>query len=649
MTERSSRRRVGQSTLPSYARNPQSFSIDRKLTLPFILLGLLFAVVVIGGFLILERVERNADALIQSAVEDSMTLAETEILSAEVFAKTREYLLSGRGDAFNALRQATQALTQQAEAYRHQAGGEEGGSLLKRHYGEPLRSAVITLGNRVNQLIALKTQGITGVRLEEAENNLALSEEELGRLFADAHEMLEEEVQRNTADLNAALRIPFISLIVFPIVAVLLLAFGAGWLSQSLVYPLQYLTAAAARIAEGDLSTPAPISGQDEIGLLGGYFNRVSSQLQELQERLAESAERGTRRNEYLQATSALAQEASSLLEGEDLLQRVAELVSEQLGFYHVGIFLLDGTRQWAVLQAASSLGGQRMLERGHRLRVGEMGIVGYVVSEGRARVASEVGADAIYFDNPDLPGTRSEVALPLRARGELIGALDVQSEEPAAFSDEDVIVLQTLADLVAVAISNARLFEQVQASLDAERRAYGALASEAWHELLGRQGRMGYQYRQQGVLAVQDADPLPAAASETVISSAFEAETPEDAELPELVLPLAVRGNVIGRLVAHKGAPRGTWTQTERAFVENVVEQLEVALESARLFEETRRRAIREQLVGEISGRLRASLDVNTVLQTTLQELGRVLHAEGTVRLSPSTVTGAPEEKSEV
>jgi hypothetical protein len=213
------------------------------------------------------------------------------------------------------------------------------------------------------------------------------------------------------------------------------------------------------------------------------------------------------RRARYLEATARVARDAAWVLDLQDLLSRVTTLVSERFGFYHVGIFLLDPSGGWAVLRAASSEGGQRMLAGGYRLRVGEGRMVGYVTDRGEPRIALDVRPDVALFDTPDLPDTRSEMALPLQARGEIIGALDVQSKDPEAFSDEDVAVLQTLADQVAVAISNARLFQQVDESLEAERRAYGKASRDAWRELLHVRHSPGYRYSKSGVAPLA-ADP---------------------------------------------------------------------------------------------------------------------------------------------
>ena len=164
-----------------------------------------------------------------------------------------------------------------------------------------------------------------------------------------------------------------------------------------------------------------------------------------------------------LAAASEVARDATAFLDVERLLDEAVRRISERFGFYHAGLFLLDEGGEHAVLQAASSEGGQRMLEKGHRLEVGETGIVGFVTRTGEPRIALDVGQDAVHFSNPDLPDTRSEMAVPLTMRGQVIGALDVQSTEVSAFTDGDVATLQIIADHLANAIENARLYEKLQ------------------------------------------------------------------------------------------------------------------------------------------------------------------------------------------
>ncbi len=329
------------------------------------------------------------------------------------------------------------------------------------------------------------------------------------------------------------------------------------------------------------------------------------------------------KRARYFQAIAEVAREAAvAQLDLRELLSRVAHVISEQFGFYHTGIFLLDPTKKWAVLQAASSEGGQRMLARGHRLRVGEQGTVGYVTSRGIPRVALDVGEDAVFFSNPDLPETRSAMTLPLIARGEIIGALDVQSKEPAAFTDEDVAMIQVMADQVALAISNARLLEQVERSLEAARLAYGEASLASWREMLKVRPLMGYRYESDVVV------PL-----EQVVEEA------SDESLPTLILPITTRGQPLGVLEAHKSAEAGAWTEEEIALMRTLVEQLEMALDSARLYQDTQRRAYREQVTRQIMDEIRSAVTIEDAIRRAIQSLSRVLEAsEMAVRLGAGT-----------
>ncbi len=170
------------------------------------------------------------------------------------------------------------------------------------------------------------------------------------------------------------------------------------------------------------------------------------------------------KRARQFQIAAEIARDASSALEPDQILSRATELVDERFGFYHTGIFLVDKPGGYAVLKATSSAAVSRsLLESGHRLRVGGTSMVGYVTQEGRPRVVQDVTTDAIHFKNPQLPQTRSEMTLPLKVGEQVIGALDVQSNQAEVFTKEDISILQTLADLLAIAIDKARLHEQIQ------------------------------------------------------------------------------------------------------------------------------------------------------------------------------------------
>jgi GAF domain-containing protein len=317
------------------------------------------------------------------------------------------------------------------------------------------------------------------------------------------------------------------------------------------------------------------------------------------------------RRARDLETTATIARDAASELDLQDLLSHTVALVSERFGLYHTGIFLTDPSGEWVELRAASSEGGQRMLSRGHRLRVGE-GIVGRVTERGEHRVVSDVGEDAAYLGNPDLPATRSEAALPLRVRGEAIGVLDVQSADPSAFSAEDVAVLQTLADQVAVAIQNARLFQQVEESVEAERRAYGELSRDAWQSLLSAYPDLGFFSDARETVPSGDLwRPEMSVALRT-------GQIAPGGDGARLAIPIKVRDQVIGVIDGRK--PDGTeWTAEEIELLQALTDQLNVALEGARLYRDAQSRETRERLIGNVATRIRESLDMETMLRTAV------------------------------
>ncbi|MBN2390249.1 MAG: GAF domain-containing protein, partial [Anaerolineae bacterium] len=352
----------------------------------------------------------------------------------------------------------------------------------------------------------------------------------------------------------------------------------------------------------------------------------LEQQRQRLQQLVEERSRELARRTGYLGAATAVAQEAQ-LASGDlaRLLPRVVQVISEQFGFYHTGFFLLDASKEWMVLQAASSEGGQRMLARQHRLEVGSQSIVGYVAARGERRIALDVGQDAVFFDNPDLPETRSEMAVPLRVGGEILGVLDVQSTERQAFTDEDVTTLQAVADQVAMAVSNARLLQQVEASAEAERRAMGDLSREAWLNLL--QSRQDLGFYDDGT-AIAPAGEVWRPEMEIALQGGQQALNEDGSTL---ALPLRVREQVIGVIDGRKSD--GTaWSAEEIGLLQTLTEQLSTALEGAQLYLDSQRRAAREQIIGQVTGRIRETLDMEAMLRTAAEQMRQALDLDDLV-----------------
>lgn len=346
------------------------------------------------------------------------------------------------------------------------------------------------------------------------------------------------------------------------------------------------------------------------------------SRREQVQLMMQQRAQESERNANYLQATTAVARESAAVMgDSRALLARVVDIIRKQFDFYHVGLYLLDETVEWAELRAVSGA-GQGLLEREFRLRAGVEGMIGDVAGRGVYRMAADVRQDAAYQHSDDLPDTRSELVLPLRIRNEIIGVLDIQSREVYAFTAQDVQSVQALADQIAVAISNARLVEQVQHAAEMERRAYGAQTVEAWQRLLLGSQVSGF-YSNAYTTSPAGSDLWR---PEMHVALQTGSRAHDDSAIHRLAVPVKVRGEVIGVVDFSKPDADGAWTAEEITLAETLTEQLAVALESARLYQDTQNRAARERLVSEVTSRMRETLNVETVLQTAAQEIGEAL-----------------------
>jgi len=192
----------------------------------------------------------------------------------------------------------------------------------------------------------------------------------------------------------------------------------------------------------------------------------------ELNERYLRLLEEAQRRARLLEAGARAGQGITSILDLDDLLQSTVEIIGKEFGFYYVGVFLIDASGEWAVLRAGMGEPGRKMVEEGHKLKVGGLSMIGAATARQRAIITKDVKEEAVHFKNPHLPRTRSEMALPLILGNKVIGALTVQSVEEDAFNDDDVWALQAMVDQLATAIQNARLYEENERLLSqAERR----------------------------------------------------------------------------------------------------------------------------------------------------------------------------------
>lgn len=395
--------------------------------------------------------------------------------------------------------------------------------------------------------------------------------------------------------------------------------------------PIETLTESATEVAEGQLDQVIEVPNRDEITELAIAFNEMTAQLRRsfdtLEQQVADRTRDLEQRSEYLEGAAEVSRAANSILEPDALISQVVNLIRERFDLYYVGLFLVDQSQEWAVLQAGTGVAGRKMLARGHRIKVGE-GMIGWCIANAEGRIALDVGADAVRFENPDLPETRSEGALPLRSRGRVLGALTVQSAVEAAFDQDIITALQNMADQVAIALDNAELLARSEAALAAERRAYGQMSQAAWKEI---RKRSIPRYRSDAADVVY---PLKEAHRPTEVPVTERIQVQEDGFTA--IVPIKIQGYVLGGIKISKSEASGKWTAEQLEMAQNLSEQMGVALESARLYEETQQRAAREQLAGQITARMRESLSIKTILDTAAREIGTSLGLEGVnIRLS--------------
>lgn len=276
-------------------------------------------------------------------------------------------------------------------------------------------------------------------------------------------------VEESTAEALEPLRQFTVVLVGIVIGALVISTAGVlAFTRRLLTGPLQGLTQGALQLAGGDLNAMVEVKRQDEIGLLAATFNSMATELRGLYQDLESKVEA---RTQQLEAAAEVGRAATSILSTDELLTRTVDLIRDRFGYYHVSIFLLDEDHQWAVLQEATGEAGAQLKARGHRLAVGSNSLIGWVTANRRPRIALDVASDEVHFRNELLPDTRSEAALPLRVGERLIGALDVQSRTLNAFNQGDIDVLQVLADQIAIALENGRLFARQERAARLDQR----------------------------------------------------------------------------------------------------------------------------------------------------------------------------------
>ena len=384
--------------------------------------------------------------------------------------------------------------------------------------------------------------------------------------------------------------------------------FGLGifiLISRSIRKPIDSLVETFTKVEQGDLSQRAKVLTTDELGELAIYFNRMISRLDELQQNLEKRVDD---RTEQLRASNEVGRIASTILDPDTVINKVVNLITQSFDYYYVALFIVTSNGNWAELKDASGSAGEILKARHHRLQVNNNSLVGAAISTHEPQVALDVGASAIRFNNPLLPNTHSEIAIPLLMGDRVIGALDVQSIREADFKPDNITTLQSMANQVTIAIENARIFKEMDQTLEELRLVNRDYVVSAWSDKL--QGNT-FEYS----------------------THPSEVKGSADEEVKEVEVGLNLRDEKIGHIRIETS---GEWNQEDQAWVEALATQVAISLESARLIEESQQSALRERLSASIVQKLWASNSIDSILQTAVRELGHALEAsEATIELN--------------
>jgi GAF domain-containing protein/HAMP domain-containing protein len=390
--------------------------------------------------------------------------------------------------------------------------------------------------------------------------------------------------------------------ILFSMLALLLGAILSYYVARAVSNPIKELIETFDKIEQGDLSQRAPITATDELGIVTMHFNRMVSRLDALQNTLEQQV---VERTKQLSATNEVGRVASSSLDPDELLAKVIHLFPERFGYYYAAIYLLDPSEKWAELKEATGEAGNVLKQNRHRLEVAGRSMVGTAIREKTARIAQIASEEKQRYENPILSYTRSEIALPLIVGDRVLGALNVQSTKESDFGPQLIETMQNMAGQVAIALENARLFQEAQHNIREMRTIQQQYLLEGWS---------GFTAQKEDELEYQVGEE-------------------SDEKSKKIEVSISLRDQVLGQIRLESTED---WTPEQESLANAVATQAAIALENARLVSESRKIAVYERMLAEINSRIWSSATIDGVLQTAVKELGRRLSAsQATIELN--------------
>ncbi len=334
-------------------------------------------------------------------------------------------------------------------------------------------------------------------------------------------------------------------------------------------------------------------------------FKSVIAERSQLENKVNERTEQLELKTFQLQASTNIARNIAEIQNIPDLLKASVTAAAEQFGYYHVGIYLLDSRKKVAFLQASSSAIGEELIGFGHRVDIDTRNPISIAIEKNRPYMASDIGG-AVFIKDPNFPITRFRLAVPLSVRGNIIGVFDMHSDQVQLLDTQDVEIVQTLADLIAISIDNVRLIDETQTLVEQLRFYNSSQAVETWSKQTSRRSP-AYQYTPAGVRPI------------------FTPVKKDEATPGSLLVSLTLQGQKIGAIKLRRKGYSVSWSEKEKGMIEKIGEQISLALENSRLVDEAQKNAQRDQLIANISSRVRETLDVEAVIRTASTELRKV------------------------
>ena len=327
-----------------------------------------------------------------------------------------------------------------------------------------------------------------------------------------------------------------------------------------------------------------------------------------LQARVEQRTVEIKQRMQQILTASEVSQIIVSQRDPDQLLPKIADLLHDRFNLYYAGVFIVDDANN-AVLRAGSGEAGKNMIAAGHYLPVDSTSMIGWSISNNQTRIAPDVGAESVRFNNPYLPETRSELAVPIIRHNESVGAISVQSSSVDAFDEDEISIFESIANALAIALENTQLFTQAQDALDEVRSINRGYLMHAWSELASETGGLSYSYEN------------------------YQANTNSSGNL--IKVPLSLRDQTIGHISLE--IEEENITPDQQDFIDVITTQTALALENARLINETQRRATQEQILNDLTSNFSMATNIEDILKSALRQISEIpAVSEASIHLVP-------------